>query len=126
MHTLSAHPVSFTGVHRQCADDTVVTMKRAIQRALNARLLAGAAAAHSTPVRVLLRDAHVLPPRAGNTWPTDGVGLDEFLHNSDRGTLSTDVLRMATSLESDAPSALLVGVVAEVVAALARIKRGVV
>ena len=114
--------MNFTDIHRPCADDDVVTMKRAIQRALNVRLLAAWATAHAMPVRVVLQRTHVMPPQAGNTWPTEGVGLSEFLHNSDRGTLASDVLRIATSLENDAPSEMLRGIGSQVVAAFERVR----
>jgi hypothetical protein len=64
---------------------------------------------------------HVLPPR-GNAWPTNGVALEEFMHNSDRGTLSPDVLRLATDLRSDEPSEMLRNIATEVVRAMGKIR----
>ena len=119
--TSSGQSLSFTGMHLPCREDDTVTMKRAIQRVLNARLLAALAAAHSTTVRAVLKEVHVLPPR-GNAWPTNGVGLEEFLHNSDRGTLSSDVLRLATDLCSDEPSEMLRNIATEVVQAIGKIR----
>lgn len=117
----SGRALSFTGIHKASRDDAVVTMKRAIQRALNARLLASLATARSTTVHAILKETHVLP-LCKNDWPSDGVGLEEFLHNSDRGTLSVDVLKMATDLRSEEPSGVLRSVAVEFRRAMEQIK----
>jgi len=117
----SGRALSFTGIHRPSRDDAVVTVKRAIQRVLNARLLASLAAARSTTVHAVLKETRVLPP-CKNDWPVDGVGLEEFLHNSDRGTLSADVLKIATDLQSEEPSDVVRSVAVELVRAMGQIK----
>lgn len=113
--TPSGSTVEFTPIGAVDEGDVVShCVLRAIQRTLNARLLATLATARRQDPATMLQDVPVLPSPTGNVHPTGGVGVGEFLHCSDRGTLLAEVLALAADLRSPGITTVLSAVAADV------------
>ena len=115
VYSPSGRVISFTGTHKGDPDHMRTSVLRAVQRTLNHRLLCGLAAAHGMSNSQLLDRVPVIPARGVQC---QRLTEDEFVHRSDRGTLSGELLHMATNLHHQQATPLVWSVGRDVCAAI--------
>jgi hypothetical protein len=107
VYTDNGDTVDFTAIgsfYGSPLDRVVTLLARTLQRVLNSRLIHTLACARNSSHRDLLACVPRISSSVANPAP---LTFDEFIHSSDRGTLSSDMMRVACDLSADGMSETL-------------------